>query len=127
MGFVTQLGAILERYPDEVVEYVTDPMTGIQRKVKFPPSIAEVVEACDERVAVVERHKRYLALPPSQPRLASDVPSRPRHRANIRVPHDAPQYQRMVEKANAPGADPLDFRWEGSDLWVSLYWITSGR
>ena len=45
--FVVQLGMILERYDDEVIERVTSPLTGIQRKCKFPPSIAEIVKACD--------------------------------------------------------------------------------
>lgn len=47
-GFVTQLGVVLEKYPEWVVRYVTSPDTGIQRRQKFPPSIAEVVSACEE-------------------------------------------------------------------------------
>src|SRR3990167_3099534 len=47
MGFLAQLGVILSKYPPAVVERITDPMTGLQRKLKFPPSIAEVVEACE--------------------------------------------------------------------------------
>jgi hypothetical protein len=46
-NFIQQLGMILERYDDHVIERVTNPLTGIQRKCKFPPSIAEMVEACD--------------------------------------------------------------------------------
>jgi hypothetical protein len=46
-NFSVQLGMILERYDDQVIEHVTSPLTGIQRKCKFPPSIAEIVEACD--------------------------------------------------------------------------------
>jgi hypothetical protein len=41
---------VLERFPDYVVEQVTDPLTGIQRTSKFAPSIAEVVAICDEIV-----------------------------------------------------------------------------
>jgi hypothetical protein len=48
IGFVTQLGVVLEKYPEWVVRYVTSPDTGIQRTSKFPPSIAEVVSACEE-------------------------------------------------------------------------------
>jgi len=47
-GFVVQLGTVLEGYPEWVVARVTDPRTGIQSKQKFPPSIAEVVSACEE-------------------------------------------------------------------------------
>jgi hypothetical protein len=48
LGFVTQLGVVLEKYPEWVVRHVTSPDTGIQRTSKFPPSIAEMVAACDE-------------------------------------------------------------------------------
>jgi hypothetical protein len=47
-GFVVQLGVVLERYADAVISEVTSPLTGIQRQCKFPPSIAEVVEFCNE-------------------------------------------------------------------------------
>jgi hypothetical protein len=62
--FVVQLGMILERYPPEVVEYVTDPMTGIQRRQTFPPSIAEVVSACEAEVIHREKISRYRSMPP---------------------------------------------------------------
>jgi hypothetical protein len=63
-GFLAQLGAILERYPPAVVEYVTDPMTGIQRRQTFPPSIAEVVSACEAEVIHREKISRYRSMPP---------------------------------------------------------------
>lgn len=49
-GFVAQLGTILQSYPSSVVDFISSPMTGIQRKSKFPPSIAEIVEAANERL-----------------------------------------------------------------------------
>jgi hypothetical protein len=47
-SFLVQLGVVLERYSDAVIETVTSPLTGIQRECKFPPSIAEFVEFCDD-------------------------------------------------------------------------------
>src|SRR5262249_21136906 len=47
-NFLLQLGMVLERYDDKIIEAVTSPLTGIQRECKFPPSIAEFVEFCDE-------------------------------------------------------------------------------
>src|SRR5262245_11889417 len=47
-GFLVQLGMVLERYDDKIIETVTSPLSGIQRECKFPPSIAEFVEFCDE-------------------------------------------------------------------------------
>lgn len=58
-GFKNQLGAVLEQYPDDVILHVCDPRTGIQRRAKFPPTISEMVEACNERVAELKRHERY--------------------------------------------------------------------
>ncbi len=53
------LGLILEQYPDEVIKFVTDPRTGIQRRSKWPPSIAEIVEACDECATNIKRRERF--------------------------------------------------------------------
>lgn len=49
----------MEQYPNEVVIYVTDPRTGVQRGQKFPPTISEIVEACDGRVAELHRNERF--------------------------------------------------------------------
>ena len=38
--------AILSEYSEEVILHVTDPRTGIARKIKFLPSIPEVDAAC---------------------------------------------------------------------------------
>jgi hypothetical protein len=47
-GYAVQLAMVLERYPDEIVREATSPITGIQRTCKFPPSLAEFVQFCDE-------------------------------------------------------------------------------
>lgn len=54
-GFVVQLGSVLENYPEWVVAEVSHPKTGIQRKIKFSPSIAEIVEGCE---AALEPQRR---------------------------------------------------------------------
>ena len=46
-AFVAQLGTVLTGYSEPVIMHVTSPQTGLQRTCKFPPSIAEVVEACE--------------------------------------------------------------------------------
>lgn len=53
--FVTQLGVVLSEYSDDVVQFVTDPRTGVQRRIKWAPSIPEIVEACDERKKALEK------------------------------------------------------------------------
>lgn len=45
--YVAGLAAVLAEYPEAVIEFVTDPRTGIARRLKWLPSIAEVAEACD--------------------------------------------------------------------------------
>jgi hypothetical protein len=54
-GFVVQLGAVLEDYPEEVILHVTSPKTGIQRRLKWPPSLAEIVEECDKALEPILR------------------------------------------------------------------------
>jgi len=62
-SFVEQLVVTLERFPKEVVDYVTDTVTGVQSRLRFAPSIAEINVACEERLAElrrlwVQRHPR---------------------------------------------------------------------
>jgi hypothetical protein len=47
-GYVVQAAMLLERFRDVVIAQATDPITGIQSHVKFPPSLAELHEFCDE-------------------------------------------------------------------------------
>lgn len=58
-SFIVQLGTVLETYPDWIVNYVTDPRTGIQRTSIFPPSIAEVVKACEDLYGPIRRTKEW--------------------------------------------------------------------
>src|SRR5208337_2593031 len=75
------IAAILSDYPRSIVEYVTDVRTGVASRIKWPPSPADVKEACEAEMARVRRmrqpeHKferrRYFKLP--------DMPGR---RANL--------------------------------------------
>lgn len=45
-GFMAQAAIVFSQYPLDVIEYVTDPLTGIQSKNKWPPNIPEIHEAC---------------------------------------------------------------------------------
>jgi hypothetical protein len=58
-GFLASLGAVLEQYPNDVIIYITDPRTGVQRGKIFPPTIAEIVAACDARIADLARQERF--------------------------------------------------------------------
>jgi hypothetical protein len=50
---------VLEQYPGEVIIYISDPRTGVQRHCKWPPTISEIVEACDKRIAELSRAERF--------------------------------------------------------------------
>lgn len=54
-SFLVQLGMVLERYSDKIIEEVTDPRTGIQRHCTFPPSIAEFSQFCED----IERRRSF--------------------------------------------------------------------
>ena len=61
-GFKVNIGLVLEQYPDETIRFVTDPRTGVQRRCAWPPSVKEVVDACDAHMqhkANVERFKNW--------------------------------------------------------------------
>jgi hypothetical protein len=51
--------AVFEDYSDAIIKYSTDPKTGVQRKYKWPPKIAEVVEFCDAQVEHIAKMERY--------------------------------------------------------------------
>ena len=68
-GFKASLGAVLEQYPDGVIRYVCDPRTGIQRKCKFPPTVSEIVEACDDRAAYLRQQERFANWGNNEPKM----------------------------------------------------------
>ena len=121
-SFLAQLGMVLERYPDEIIRHITSPVTGIQRRSKFPPTIAEVAEACDEEVARVERIQRLGAL-----RTAPREPRVTQHRANVFVPTYAPQYHEMVERAKTGAPQEWRLDPDRSGIWVALGWLRAPR
>lgn len=67
--FTMALVGLLASYPAAVVAMVADPVRGIPRQFKFPPSIAEVGDMLDtmrKRVDTAEfAAKQVLGLPPS--------------------------------------------------------------
>ena len=127
-GFMVSAGAVLEQFPDEVISYVTDPRTGIQRRLKWPPTINEIVEACEEQLAYLERLKRPKRLPEEMippPRLR-DMPKG--SLANVFVPENHPRYRAMVEWTKTaepvwwkdePASDGRRGIWVPRNIWES--------
>jgi hypothetical protein len=149
--FRVQLAGILERYPDKIIREATHYTSGIQRTCKFPPSIAEIVEFCDE----LKRRANYAKDWDAQSRKQIDErdsgqrePSEHRKKAaervlqeyrkgicstqstagkfaNVLLRKDALLYQAMCDKAADPKTDPADWRWDenGKGIWVALGWL----
>ena len=124
-GFVAQLGVVLEGYDDAVIVAVTSPHTGLQRRCKWLPTIAEVVEACDAEAVAKETRDRYARMPkPERVALPRYVDKSPGRCANVLVHRDAPQYSAMVEKVKK--ADEADWKYdERGELWVCLDMINA--
>jgi hypothetical protein len=117
-AFLVQLGVVLERYPDDIIRDVTSPLTGIQRKYKFPPALAEVVEFCDGEVARREKISRYTAMGEIRREARA-----PQHLGNVFVPPDAPQYGAMIERAKKGSANEWRHDEERPGIWVPLGWL----
>jgi hypothetical protein len=49
-AYALGMAAIMSEYPQEVIARITDPRTGIVRRLKFLPRLAEIAEACDEEI-----------------------------------------------------------------------------
>lgn len=60
---------MLADYAREVIDYVTDPRTGIARKSKWMPSVAEIAEAC-EHEKQFGRFRRFVGSGPISERVA---------------------------------------------------------
>jgi hypothetical protein len=61
-GYIDSLNHVLAQYPDDVIMHISDPRTGIQRACKWPPTIAEIVTACEvhmQHLAKLDRLKNW--------------------------------------------------------------------
>lgn len=114
----------MEQYSDEVIKYVCDPRTGIQRRSKWPPTISEMVEDCDEHRAFLEKLRKQRPTfkeRESEP-LLRDRPQG--YRATIFVPEGHRRYDYLVEWAK--DAKPIWWKYgKSSDgrqgIWVAQF------
>ena len=119
---MNSLGAVLEQFPDEVVVYITDPRTGIQRRSKWPPTISEVIEACEDHISHLTklRAPRTIAADRLPAPLLRDLPQG--HLAQVFVPEGHSRYAEMVRWSES--AQPVWWKYgKSSDgrigIWVS--------
>lgn len=121
-SFKVSLGAVLEQYPNEVITYVCDPRTGIQRRSKWPPTISEMVEACDDHRAFLE--KQRAPKPAFQERKPEPLlRQRPQgYMAQVFVPEGHPRYPALCERAK--DADPIWWKYGNSSEGVVGIWVS---
>jgi len=115
--------AVLSEFPQHVVEYVTDPRTGIPGNFQWLPSVAEVKQACIQRQAYLDRladfDRRFVSRRPVV--MASPIDEKlPGRRATLFVQADAPQYFRCLEASKT--ADQAD--WKLDENGRPGIWIT---
>jgi hypothetical protein len=118
-SFILQLSCILDGFPDKAIEAVCSPRTGIQRRSKFPPSLAEIATACEQEAERLARVAKFAAMSKSQP--LPSPPAGPGSRANLLIAKEHPSYQAACRWAES--ADPRDFKYDedGRGLWMSRY------
>lgn len=121
-GFVVSLGTVMEEFSDEVIDYVFSPQTGIQRHLKWPPALSEIVAACEEHREFLEKLRKQR--PAFQERKPEPLlRERPQgYMAQIFVPEGHNRYDEMVKQAEK--SKPIWWKYgEASDgrkgIWVS--------
>ena len=110
--YCSAVAATLSEFPRQVVEYVTDPRTGLPSRSKFLPNVAEVRAAC-----VTEAERLKLRAGPKIVFTMTELPPRPA--GDLFVSIDAPRYVEMSELLNK---QPELARRERGGVWVPHGW-----
>lgn len=118
------IAATLEMYPQAVVDFVTDPRTGIPSESKWLPNVAEVREFCNAAAKRMEN----LAKPAIDRRSTRRYdPMPPAKYWNLFVGNDIPGYEKMVERAAGANHEyyKYDSNYKGTrraGIWVPDQW-----
>lgn len=96
-GFAVQIASVLSEFSEEVVLYVTSPKTGIQRRSKWPPTISEILEACEDHQDYLRKLKEQRPLNLAKLAPPSTLTRPPGYLANIHIPEGHPRYARFAE------------------------------
>lgn len=52
--YVAAIASILDEYPPSVIDFITDPRTGLPNRLKWLPTVAEVREACETQLGIAK-------------------------------------------------------------------------
>ena len=120
-GFIAQVGAVLERYDDVVIEAVSNPRNGIQRRSNFPPNVKEIGDACEAEAARrFEIAKAARAPRPQLNRPYVPPANHPGCRANLLVLHEAPQFAAVEALVGSGQVDERDWQRETRGIKIAL-------
>lgn len=119
--YVAAVAAVLACYSPDVIRRVTDPRSGLPRRLNFMPTVKEVMDECEAEERRFDAIQR-LGTRQTLPRLTGPK----QHPANVFVPANAPQYANCVKRAET--ADPSEWRWDESrpGIWVVHGWLAGG-
>jgi hypothetical protein len=70
-AFAAAIVLRLAQYPKEVIDEITDPLTGLASKFDYPPSVRQLREACEEEM----RRQHPFLSPTSLARLKAAAPN----------------------------------------------------
>lgn len=70
--YCAAVSAVLSEYDSAIVDYVTDPRTGLPSRQKFLPNVAEVREVLEDRARQIERDSGYQSRVAEQLRLRDE-------------------------------------------------------
>lgn len=122
--YVQAITLVLSEFPKAVVEYATDPRSGIQATEQFrsfPPNSGELRAFCQQEVN--RAHRMAQPAPKLANRFYTPPPSFAGCRANVFVHADAPQYPALKAWQESGDADSRDWKWDDegrSGIWVAL-------
>ena len=60
--YAAATAAVLNEYPEEVIDFITDPRTGLPSTSQWLPSVFEVRKACDARVEHLDKIRQVQEL-----------------------------------------------------------------
>ena len=124
--YARAIACVLEAYDDWIIREATHPRTGIQATEKFkawPPNVGELKEFCD----VMAESAKYavhdhLPKPNLLPRIPPPIDSTPGRRANLLVTERSASYGYMLQRAQHPDSDPVDWIMVPGGIKVPLHW-----
>jgi len=101
--YTAAVAAVLADFPPEVMDVVTNPRTGLPRKIKFLPTVSEVADACDAEL----RYREALRLLATQPRakLSQHVEHEASPEERERIIQGFDMLLRGLAKTNVVGGD----------------------